>query len=56
MHDKIVIDKMLRYTAKVCEYCKALCHWRRGMLYCPKMRGGILPPPEEKERAHGEAA
>lgn len=26
MHDKIVIDKMLRYTAKVCEYCKALSY------------------------------
>ena len=22
MRDKIIVDKMLRYTNKVCEYCK----------------------------------
>lgn len=26
MRDKIVVDKMLRYATKVCEYCKGVSY------------------------------
>ena len=26
MHDKIIVDKMLRYANKVCEYCKGVSY------------------------------